>query len=131
MVLTTEQNTREYIQRNLTYHHGGQSIFGHIVETLLKLPSEVAEFVLARCAFVSMTEEYLGSVLHARILRGADWVIFIGPGVSTGQAQSVVARQIAYAWLRYDNYGLLPSDHKSETHALIREWGFEDAESTV
>lgn len=120
------EDSREYVAANITYHHGGPDVLSHIIETVQKLPAEVIQFAITKCAFVSATEENAGCVLNAKVFQDSEWVVILGPGLAAQNAQNIVAHKIAHAWLRHEHFGILPSDHEPAVRALAAEWGFED-----
>ena len=108
---------------------GGVRYDGHnpeterlITEVVARLPEPVASFVRAHCAFLSL------GVGHTAGWRGPFWLIVLRDDLTPADihAPSLVAHQIAHAWLQHDED---QADDERHVAALIRTWGFNDNET--
>ena len=108
---------------------GGVRYDGHnpeterlITEVVARLPEPVASFVHAHCAFLSL------GVGHTAGWRGPFWLIVLRDDLTPADihAPSLVAHQIAHAWLQRDED---QADDERHAAALIRTWGFNDNET--
>ena len=108
---------------------GGVRYDGHnpeterlITEVVARLPEPVASFVHAHCAFLSL------GVGHTAGWRGPFWLIVLRDDLTPADihAQSLVAHQIAHAWLQHNQD---QADDERHVAALTRTWGFNDKET--
>jgi hypothetical protein len=101
-----------------------------IRRTLARLPVGIRDFALDRCIFASV-----GSERAAQVLPPSDrWLVLFTDEPSV--AESVIAHEIAYAWLGHLGPGSGINDDAQERHmralvaddrhvrALVRSWGF-------
>lgn len=126
--------TPEEIAYDLAYY--GEDLHGTfrvLVETIARLPDDVATFALGRCCYVSVGEAAYGMVLPGRIgvdhlsRRSADrWIVVLAeaPMAQPG-AHGIVAHEIAHAWRRDDRLGQPPADCERATAELTAQWGFD------
>lgn len=88
--------------------------------TLGRLPADVLEFALEKCAFASV-----GSEVPAQVIRPTDrWLVLLSEYGYEGQpavSETVVAHEIAHAWLGHEESD---DDKEREVRALVRSWGF-------
>ncbi len=92
---------------------------------LVRLPSKAREYALRRCTIFSIGEGAGGIVWPSRIVdrRKRRWVIVID--ANTDDLESVIAHEIAHAWLGHDR--LNPNiGRQVEVDAanLVRAWDF-------
>ena len=103
-----------------------------ICETVVRLPSDVAEFVFDRCRFVSVGKAALGTVLpgyvgtHPLEKRNDNmWLVVLGEEFKEKDAHSIVAHEIAHAWLGHDRLAKdVTVEVEVEACRLVQEWGF-------
>jgi hypothetical protein len=103
-----------------------------IAETLVRLPSVVREFALARCVFISIGWAASGITLPGSV--GVDpasrrsrnvWLIVLEERAPRDLLASVVAHEVAHAWLHHDRLSdELPQDHEVRAAELAHRWGF-------
>ncbi len=101
-----------------------------IQSTLTKLPEEVAVFAIDRCRFISIGWGVAGLTFPGRI--GVDdyesplnvWIIVLDDNISSEHVESVIAHEIAHAWLGHDRIGDIPDDCEVVAANLTKEWGF-------
>jgi hypothetical protein len=91
-----------------------------IVETVLRLPDEVLEFVCAQCTFVWFGRNTLAHTAPARYF-SRPWVIHLSPQLSLLEAHTAVAHEIAHAWLGHTE--LMPL-YEAAAASLAQSWGF-------
>jgi len=124
-----------------------------IIDTLQRLPRDVARFALEHCRFVSVGRATLGITLPGRVgtsshhrqtswrvipaylhrLLGISdreetsehiWIIVLDERMAFDDVQSVIAHEIAHAWLGHDRLGNPPEDCEVQTARLVQQWGF-------
>lgn len=103
-----------------------------IAETLVRLPDTVRAFALERCVFLSVGWAASGLTFPGGI--GVDpetrrsrnvWLIVLEEQAPRDALASVVAHEVAHAWLRHDRLSdELPEDHEVKAAELARRWGF-------
>ncbi len=80
-----------------------------ISETISLLPEDVADFATDRCRFLSVGRDAYGMVFPGSI--GVDpytkrtrnvWLILLSENLKKKDAHSIVAHEIAHAWLQHD-----------------------------
>ncbi len=119
---------------DIRYFGFDQSIRATIVETVRRLPAGVAKFVVEQCSFVSVGRTCWGMVIprDAHEITANKWLVVLDEGMPRRSRHSIVAREIAYAWLGHDR--LSPScDPASEVqaHGLTVAWGFKGLRATT
>lgn len=112
--------------------YGGEDMemLAWIQSTLSKLPEEVAVFAIDQCRFISVGKGAAGLTLPGRI--GVDnaesplnvWIIVLDENISSEHMESVIAHEIAHAWLGHDRIGDIPDDGEIVAANLTKEWGF-------
>jgi hypothetical protein len=109
-----------------TYHGDDPHTHRRIVETIAKLPDRVARFALNRCVYFSAGRVNHGMVLPPRTLGRGRWVLVLTETTPERSAQSMIAHEIAHAWLKHDRYAANVDAAEIESGAaqLAREWGF-------
>jgi len=107
-----------------------------ITETVQRLEAKVRDFVLDRCRFVSVgnTAQALpGCVgIHPFEQQAHNmWIIILEEGLHPNddrrradEAHSIVAHEIAHAWLGHDRLGNVPPDCEGQAADQARQWGF-------
>ena len=103
-----------------------------IAETIFRLPESVRAFALEHCVFISVGWAASGMTLPGGI--GVDpvtrrsrnvWLIVLEEQAPRDSLASVVAHEVAHAWLRHDRLSEeLPEDHEVRAAELARRWGF-------
>ena len=123
----------EQVANDLLYYSDNETIRVLIIATICRLPDEVAEFALDRCNFVSIGEEGTGYgiVLPGRIgvhpgeRRSKNiWIIVLAENLPDEDSHSIIAHEIAHAWLGHDRVGEIPEDCETQASDLVRQWGF-------
>lgn len=120
------------IRYKLHYYGDDGSLESTIVAVIAKLPPDVQEFVGDRCRFLSVGRVCWGMTMRQMICEidakevEDKWLILLEEQTPAEQIESVVAHEIAHAWLGHDRYDpdLLP-ECEVEAALLTREWGFE------
>ncbi len=125
----------EGVINSLTYYGDDVETQMLIAETVGRLPTEVREYVFARCVFVSVGRANYGFVLPGYFTRTVrqrrrrqTWVIVLADNVPPEDAHSIVAHEIAHAWFRHDRFDRFESDPEGECEVeaveQVRAWGF-------
>jgi hypothetical protein len=117
---------------NIRYYGFDQMLRETILETVRRLPEGVAKFVSQQCSFVSVGPTGWGMAIPGNALEITTntWFIVLEERMPLRSRHSIVAREIAYAWLGHDR--LSPAcDPASETQALglTAAWGFKGRRS--
>ena len=124
--------TTAEIAYDLLYFGESDEVVKVIVETIAKLPATVAAFAIERCAFVSVGKVACGITLpgkigvNARTRRSRNqWVILLTERLPSHDRHSIVAHEIAHAWLGHDKLSInLPKDCETKAAGLTKSWGF-------
>ena len=97
---------KEMIHDRLAYYGEDPDLDVHITRVISRLPSKVATFALDRCCFLSVGRATAGMVLPGRIGVHAIekhsrnvWIILLYVRISPDDLHSVIAHEIAHAWL--------------------------------
>jgi hypothetical protein len=121
----------EEISYDLAYHGSDRALELAIIETIQRLPQEVARFALDQCRFLSVGETSFGTTLPGRIAsdwQGSTenmWLLLLAEGMPGDDIHSVVAHEIGHAWLKHDRLSPnVPDDCEIQTANLVRDWGF-------
>lgn len=125
-----------------------------ILQTVAQLPKEIQEFALNQCCFISVGKTVCGSVFPGRLsyhpmlnspegiqwaiqndkikdfLQSPLWVVALAENymdsMSEADSESIIAHEIAHAWLRHDRFDLdCPHDSEKQACLLTKEWGFD------
>lgn len=112
---------------NIRYYGSDKLIRDTIIETVRRLPAGVAKFVIEQCSFVSVGRTCWGMVIpkNAPEISAKQWLVVLEEGMPRRTRHSIIAREIAYAWLGFDR--LSPEcDPASDVqaHGLTAAWGF-------
>lgn len=127
-------NKEQAVFEDLPYHGDSQSMEVALVETICRLPDKVAEYALERCVFLSVGGVNNGQVLPAGIVTGGGhrrrttrgvWIVILSETIGLDDIHSVIAHEIAHAYLKHDRYDPdLPQGCELAAAALAAEWGF-------
>jgi len=128
---------KENIAYYLMYHGEDAELQSRIVKVLAQLPDEVVAFVLGRCTFLSTGRVTSGMVLPGRLgLHPTEkrsrnfWLILLDENIATDD--SVIAHEIAHAWLRHDKLSADDQETWEKDAAILtKSWGFEGRGSDV
>jgi hypothetical protein len=106
-----------------------------IIETVTRLPEDVAEFAAdrARVHYVSVGASNYGMTLSGKAIarltpdgwdpEGSFFVVLVDP-LPEAHAHSIIAHEIAHAWLGHDRLGDAPEDCEIQVCKLVASWGF-------
>lgn len=101
-----------------------------IYQTIHKLPDEVKEFVYENCEFASISV-FGGKTIYAKAkyLRKRPWLIILSHEKINDEYQSVVAHEIAHAWLghKHEERGMeleIVAQRERDVCLLVKQWGF-------
>jgi len=131
MALETDTKRRmHHICDCLVYHGEDPGLRDRIVNVLSLLPDDVTDFALDRCAFLSVGKASAGMVLPGRIgVHGHEkrsrnfWLVLLDENMPGDD--SVIAHEIAHAWLRHDRLAADDCETWERDAAdLARSWGF-------
>lgn len=102
-----------------------------ILEAVARLPQKVCDFACDRCMFLSVGRSVLGMVVPARIATHAVerrtrnmWLILLEEDLTEEDAHSIIAHEIAHAWLRHDRLDGDPDPSVEEAVRQVKQWGF-------
>ena len=119
---------------DIRYYGFDQTIRATIVETVRRLPASVARFVFDRCFFVSVGRRCWGIAMPSTAAEVAAnrWLVVLNEGMPRRTRHSIVAREIAYAWLGHDRLSPI-CDPASDIQAegLTAEWGFKGVRASA
>jgi hypothetical protein len=120
-----------FLADDVKYYGDDSELLLWIQLTLTKLPIDVARFVIDRCSFVSTGRVNLGLILPGRIgvhfleRRSRNtWVIILSENLPASEEESVIAHEIAHAWLGHDRLAEMSDDVEIEAANLTKLWGF-------
>ena len=119
---------------HLDYYGDDEGTRQLIARVVLQLPSDVAEFTLDRCRFLSIGESCYGMTLPGRIgTHWLDdnssnvWLILLVENLDRlpgEDARSIIAHEIAHAWLGHDRTAPESEDFRTDAARLTQQWGF-------
>lgn len=129
-----ELSERERLER-IDYDLGACYI-GHnyevraqIAAVISKLPRKAGAYALARCIYISVGVGESAFVMPGRVLpRQArrKWLVVLSDRMPAKSSQSIVAHEIAHAWLKHDLFVEAGRGNACEREAAAqaRRWGF-------
>lgn len=123
------EESQERINYDLKYYCDCPFTQSAIVRAIHRLPSDVREFSLGECIFLSIGQAAAGKTLPGRI-QETGWIIVLderefSEATDEEEALSVVAHEIAHAWLKHDCLSPdCPKDCEIAAANLAGEWGF-------
>lgn len=127
----TGRPTRQGVAHFFRYLGDDEILAGQIVETLCRLPTDVLEFAIERCSFLSVGRTchgavYPGSIsVHPLMKRSRKvWLIVLDEDLPEERAEDIIAHMIADAWLSHNRKGNLLLDFEIQAASLTRHWGF-------
>jgi hypothetical protein len=109
-----------------TYHGHDEETRQRILKTIARLPDKVARFALKRCVYFSAGRANHGMVLPPRALERGRWVVILTENMPERSSESIIAHEIAHAWLKHDAFAFDINAAEVEVAAaqLAHEWGF-------
>jgi hypothetical protein len=114
-----------YVGDNIRYYCDSNEAQWLAIQTVARLPREVREFVFERCVFLSIGHVNHGMALPGTIAQPDTWIILLGERLPQKDAHSIVAHEIAHAWLGHNRFALdVPPDCETQAANLTRDWGF-------
>jgi hypothetical protein len=128
---------KEQIIDNLAFYGEDAETRLRIIRVLYQLPEDVISFVLDRCSFLSVGRTTSGMVLpgkigvHAQEKRSRNcWLILLDEREIDDE--SVIAHEIAHAWLGHDRISAYDTEiWEIDAANLTKSWGFEGRGSDV
>jgi hypothetical protein len=99
-----------------------------IVKVVARLPKRVAEYAINRCLFLQGIP--YGITLPGYIVTGrhggkSRWVILFSYEFPEKDAESIIAHEIAHAWLKHDRYAVdIGVECEIDASNLAKQWGF-------
>jgi Zn-finger nucleic acid-binding protein len=132
------QSRLEEAAYHVAYHGDDPQTEALIAQTVARLPDEVAEFVFDRCIFLSVGGAKDGFVIpgrigvHPRERRSRNvWLIIVADEIPADDVLSIIAHEIAHAWLRHDRLAIVSREQgmlwEIQACELAQEWGFTGA----
>ncbi len=123
-------STLQEISDDLACYGGSEKTWHQLVETIAKLPDAVISFVSERCRFLPVGRAERGYVLPGRV--AAHWLsgkvddmwLVVLEDSSELEDCSIIAHEIAHAWLRHDRLSDIGLECETQAANLVREWGF-------
>jgi hypothetical protein len=114
------------------YYGDDDEIHRSICLAVMRLPQAVRDFACERCVFLSVGRSCMGMCVPQMLceIRPEDvqrrWIFLLDERTSEDDVLSVVAHEIAHAWLGHDRCapGGCPKDCETETANLVAQWGF-------
>jgi hypothetical protein len=135
--MTENDLSFDHVAYELRYFGDDQEIYQALVATIMRLPQDVAEFVLERCSFVSVGGETWAQTMPVwALVRDLEsipenvWVITLSEKLSAEDLHSIIAHEIAHAWLKHGEWLkhgktiYKPPDAESQAANQARDWGF-------
>lgn len=125
------------VHESLQYFGESADMQRLIARTVAKLPDDVMEFACSRCRFITVSfgATYPGEIGLDWVKRRSRnmWVIVLGEKLPTKDAESIVAHEIAHAWLHHSILDYRGSGFEVEKEAakLTQEWGFSGKGASV
>ena len=103
-----------------------------IAQTITQLPDDVAEFALDRCRFLSVGVDCFAMTVSGRIAshdlerRTRNmWLILLHEKLPVDEELSIIAHEIAHAWLGHDKLSLdFSPTSEVDAATLTATWGF-------
>lgn len=121
----------EYVARYVHYYGEDPDIERAIVAVFVKLPIEVIDFIFRKCAFLSVGRSCLGMVVPQMLAQTnpedvkGRWLILLEERTPKRQIKSVIAHEIAHAWLEHNHLSLAcPKECEIQVALLAKQWGF-------
>jgi hypothetical protein len=122
----------ETVSYQLQYWSDSSEVEGWLVETISRLPEEVAEFAVENCGYMSVGKSALAMVMPVEAFHsltddsnGNMWLIFLDERCKKKDAHSMVAHEIAHAWLGHKRGDPnCPKTAEIDAANLTKEWGF-------
>ena len=116
----------------MDYYGEYEAVERTIVETICRLPDPIARFALDRCRFLSVGASVYGMTLPGRAgvaswpeQRSRNiWLIVLADPLPDDSSHSIVAHEIAHAWLKHDRLGFPPEDCEIQAAETAKIWGF-------
>lgn len=113
------------------YHGESDEIRRFLALVLLRLPERIREFAIERCAVLSVGHNAYGITWPARIAKkwrvgiNRRWLILLTENLPPGDEESIIAHEIAHAYLGHDRGSPdLPQDCEEQACNLVAKWGF-------
>ena len=107
----------EYLHYEIAYYGDDPELGIAITETVTGLPKNIWEFVIETCAFLSVGETCNGMVVagrigvHPRERRSRNmWLVILAENMLSDDKYSIIAHEIAHAWLKHDGVSLTVTD---------------------
>jgi hypothetical protein len=120
----------EHVAYRIAYYGEDDRLLRWIVETVARLPQEAREFACERCRFLSVGRSAQGMAVPAGIATHAYekrtrnmWLILLEEELRDEHAHSIIAHEIAHAWLGHDRF-TADASVEVETAEKVRKWGF-------
>lgn len=128
------------IMGKCVFGYSGCAFISYIREALAQLPEDVLDFVVKNCAIFSFGWEHWGATWPTDNINGRKWIILVsaellrtlgdteGSEVSEEDIRSIVAHQIAHAYLQHEkryNFHCYSEEHERSAAALTKTWGFQ------
>lgn len=116
-------NPAEEVRYNLTWYGEDAEMERVIVETLLRLPEDVRRFASEECLFVSVGGGAHGTANPLHFPEARDlWLIALSEVGPSDSLHSVVAHEIAHAWLGHRGQGA--EEDEAAAYKQAQAWGF-------
>lgn len=117
---------------DVAYHGDDPDMHYLLVQTVARLPEKVAAYVFQHCIFISVGRANFGFVLSGKIVIDylakslcGGWLIFLTEDLPDGDSHSIIAHEIAHAYLKHDRYDPnIGIECEVEAAELTKLWGF-------
>ena len=145
----------EELDRRIPDYCDNIEVHTAVLKTVSRLPADVQEYACERCVFLALAENgmvfpgrityphwsesvemleqapkgasklELADYLEAAFDRKAKWIILLPGCLAADEAQSIIAHEIAHAFLGHDRLSICDFiDVETEACNLVRSWGF-------
>ncbi|MGD2217931.1 MAG: hypothetical protein PVJ64_14330 [Gemmatimonadales bacterium] len=126
--------TNDYIYEEISYHLEGSGIYvsddikSRITETLMRLPERPREYALDNCFFLGVGYGMCVGTsivcMTGREVPPKKFLVVVRDEIPDDDVHSVIAHEIAHAWLGHDMGPNVPQSGEVEAAKLVAEWGF-------
>lgn len=112
------------------YFGDDDSIRFSIAKVLPKIPNDVRDYVLNECFIFSAGKGDFGVTWPASMIlnsydRLRSWIIILSEDMPEDDKDSIIAHEIAHAYLKHDRLSDVPVEVEKDACLLVKGWGFD------